>query len=183
MDESLVLALNGLAGRWPWLDVAMLALARPNLLLFPGILAAGAWVWWRWREAILAAPVLLTVFLLGDALGAQLKYLAARPRPCQTLSTLRPIGDFLPIDACGKTFGFPSNHAVNTAAVATFLQMLYPRSGWITWPLVVLIGVARVYLGAHYPTDVLGGWAIGALFGGGAAWLLLRWKRFRRSAG
>lgn len=172
-DESLFLAINGLAGQASGLDALMLALADPARLWAPGILLGGYWLWLNRREAVLAAPVLAGIIGLADFLGARLKDLVARPRPCVALSQLHQL------QACGKVFSFPSNHAVNTAAAAAFLQVLYPRSGWISWPLVLVIGFARVYIGAHYVTDVVGGWLIGALVGAGAAWLLLRWARFR----
>jgi undecaprenyl-diphosphatase len=60
------------------------------------------------------------------------------------------------------------------------LQVLYPKSGWVSWPIVALTGFARVYVGAHYVSDVLGGWVLGGMLGGGAAWILLRWSQFRK---
>ncbi|WP_455243604.1 phosphatase PAP2 family protein, partial [Petrachloros mirabilis] len=54
------------------------------------------------------------------------------------------------------------------------------RSGWISWPLVGAIGLTRVYIGAHYVTDVLGGWVLGGVCGAGVGWLLLQWPRFRK---
>jgi membrane-associated phospholipid phosphatase len=45
---------------------------------------------------------------------------------------------------------------------------------------VGLIGIGRVYIGAHYVSDVIGGWMIGALCGAGIAWLLLQGARFRQ---
>ena len=122
---------------------------------------------------LIAAPVLGGLIGLGDFVGARIKDFVVRPRPCMVLS------DIHQIEACGKVFGFPSNHAVNTATAAAFLQVLYPRSGWISWPFVGLIGLARVFIGAHYVTDVLGGWILGGLCGAAMAWLLLHWPTFR----
>ncbi|MGQ0809653.1 MAG: phosphatase PAP2 family protein [Nitrospiraceae bacterium] len=175
-DEAFFRAINSLAGRHTLLDHLMVDLADPDLLWIPGILLAVFWYWTTRREALFAGPSLAAAIGLVDFLGARLKDLAARPRPCMVLT------DVHPLLACGKTFGFPSNHATNTAAAAAFLHTLYPKSGWISWPLVVVIGFARVYIGAHYVTDVLGGWMIGGLLGAGVAWLLLRWPRFRSVA-
>jgi membrane-associated phospholipid phosphatase len=109
-------------------------------------------------------------------LGGQLKWVFERVRPCRALSESVKVGP----NGCGGLFSFPSNHAANTAAVAAFLQVLYPKSGWVSWPIVAVIGFARVYVGAHYVTDVLGGWMVGGLLGAGAALALLRWSRFRK---
>ena len=175
MDESLCRAVNGFAGQWAWLDELALRLSQSSLLWIPGILLIVYWLWLSWREALLAAPVLAASIGLLDFVGARIKDIAERPRPCMTLP------DIHQIETCGKTFGFPSNHAINTALAAAFLQVLYPRSGWVSWPLVGLIGLSRVFSGAHYVTDVLGGWVIGGLFGAGAAWFLLHWSAFRSS--
>jgi len=135
--------------------------------------ALGWWMWTRRVEAALAGPVLGVSLGVGDFLGAQVKWLLARLRPCQVLSGVHQIA------GCGGMFSFPSNHALNTAAAAAFLQVLYPKTGWVSRPLVAVIGYSRVYVGAHYPTDVLGGWAIGGALGAGVALLLLHWPKFR----
>lgn len=174
LDLFLVHAINDFAGETSWIDWIFLALCQSNMLWLPGILLGGYWVA-RWpREALVAAPVLMALIVLADFLGAQLKHFFARPRPCMTIADLHQL------QACGKHFSFPSNHAINTAAAAAFLQVLYPQSGWVSWPIVALVGLARVYIGAHYASDVLGGWVIGGLCGIGAAWLLLHWPSFRR---
>ena len=77
-------------------------------------------------------------------------------------------------------YSFPSNHAMNTVAAAAFLQVLYPKSGWVSWPLVGLVGFSRIYVGAHYVSDIVGSWIIGGLSGAFVAWLLLQWPQFRQ---
>ena len=135
-----------------------------------------AWAWINWWEALLGLPTVSSAVAIADALGAQLKHVIQRPRPCLVLPDVTVLGQ------CGGLHSFPSNHAVNSAAVAAFFSVLYPKAGWILWPVVGLIGVARVFVGAHYLGDIVGGWLIGSMMGAGAAVLLLRWRRFRPAA-
>jgi undecaprenyl-diphosphatase len=172
-DIVLFYALNGLAEQSGLVDGVILGLARPSNIFVPGLLACGYWLWHNRREAFIGMPSLALVVGAGDFVGAQAKHVVARPRPCNVLEHVQEV------IGCGGTFSFPSNHAMNTAAAAAFLQMLYPATGWVSWPLVVIIGFSRVYLGGHYATDVFGGWLLGGIIGALSALLLLRWSKFR----
>jgi membrane-associated phospholipid phosphatase len=174
MDAGLTQSISALAGRSSFMDWLFLFVSDPDVLWLPGILLGIYWLWLSPREAVIGGATLGASIGLLDFLGAQIKHLVARPRPCMTMSDLHQL------HACGKTFSFPSNHAINTATAAAFLQVLYPRSGWLSWPIVALVGLARVYIGAHYVTDVVGGWLLGGLCGAGIGWLLLQWPQFRQ---
>lgn len=178
LDETLFYVINGLAGQSAWADQFFLLIVNRSTLYIP---AACAIVWWIWayrREALYGGPMLAVAVGLADFLGGQLKWVFGRVRPCRALSQVISVEPA----SCGGLFSFPSNHAMNTAAAAAFIQVLYPKAGWVCWPIVVLVGFARVYVGAHYVSDVLGGWVMGGMIGGSLAWFLLQWPVFRKKS-
>ncbi|MBZ0168133.1 Putative undecaprenyl-diphosphatase YbjG [Candidatus Methylomirabilis lanthanidiphila] len=106
------------------------------------------------RDRLIALSA-IAVILLADETSQLLKDLFERTRPFHPLRDLtRPV-----------SFSFPSNHASNMFALAVFLSYNYSRSGLLCFPAAALVGYSRVYVGSHYPFDVLGGAVWGILIG------------------
>src|SRR5262249_60682812 len=99
--ECLFGAINGFARQVTSLRWLAETLSAAGTLWVPGILLAGYWYSLSWKEALLAAPVLAGSIGLVDFMGARIKELVARPRPCMVLP------DVHQVESCGKVFGFP----------------------------------------------------------------------------
>jgi len=112
------------------------------------------------RRGKIAVIGLILLIIVTDQTGYRiLKELFERVRPCNALTdAITPVG-------CAGGFSFPSNHALNNFAAAVFLLRLFPAYKWIFLIVAILISISRVYLGVHYPSDVLGGALIGVAFG------------------
>ncbi|HEY8605644.1 MAG TPA: phosphatase PAP2 family protein [Noviherbaspirillum sp.] len=128
------------------------------------------------RKLHFAWMVALSVSL-GIALSSALKWVFARPRP-----------DLVPHATEVYTHSFPSGHAMLSAVVYLTLGALLARSRAETGVkiyllsvavlLTLVVGVSRVYLGVHWPSDVLAGWAVGAAWAL-ACWLVMLWLQAR----
>jgi hypothetical protein len=163
-DRGLLLLINGhhapmldslmwmVSGRLTWLPLYLLLAFR--LFRREGL-----------RRGLIAAVMIAVMIVTVDQLCASV----IRPLVCR----LRPSNPDNPVSALvtvvngyrGGRYGFPSCHAANTFALATFLSLVF-RNRRITLCLMawsLLVGLSRVYLGVHYPADILGGCVIGAL--------------------
>lgn len=131
----------------------------------------------HWRVPILVGFLLLFLFggkktrialamtaLLVGALDYSnsfyIKHYFVRPRPCNVLTGIHTFG------ICPKSFSFPSNHAANIFGAAFFLSYIFRPWAFFLIPTAVAVGYSRVYVGEHYPFDVLAGALLGALVAG-----------------
>ena len=148
-ERAVFHAVNGLPG---WLHQPMLYAQYLGVLGVPLVFAAAALVWRRWRLA--AALVLVVPCKLG--LERVAKLLVQRQRPGTT------VPDAILRGVPHGGLSFTSGHAIITFAIAGLLALVLPR-GWgvVAFVLATCNAVARVYLGAHNPLDVVGGAAIG----------------------
>jgi len=188
MDETLLLRINQ---DWahPALDALFGYLSWYAGFGLPLLALLLVWLAWRRRAAGLKLGLaLILVVAAGETLGQFAKDILQQPRPCQAagLGHEPPSGAQVrlpPGVECRNPFaGMPSNHALNYFAAAAFLGAALRRRGLTAALLAVatLVALSRVYLGLHYPSQVLAGAALGSALGLAAAGLGARFLPFLR---
>ncbi len=177
IDQSLFAFLNGIA-YCPILDAIMPAVTRQENW-YPAL--GGLWIAlliWGGRRGRMAAVMLIIAVALSDQLSsALLKPLVRRVRPCNAL----PLEEMRLLVRRSGAFSFPSSHATNSFGMATVLAWRWPRLAIIFIAFAILVAYSRVYVGVHYPLDVLAGAILGVACGRAAIWIVVavrrRWER------
>ena len=128
---------------------------RPLALIITALLLL--WLMVKGKKTGRTAGILLILtIIVSDQLSSTvIKQMFARLRPCHVLQGVRLLVD------CGSGYSFPSSHAVNNFAAATVLSHYYRKYQWGWFSFAALIAFTRPYVGVHYPSDVIGGAAIG----------------------
>ncbi|MEI7811516.1 MAG: phosphatase PAP2 family protein [Ignavibacteria bacterium] len=109
------------------------------------------------KIAVVGAVILI---IFSDQLSSHfIKNWVARIRPCNVLPNTRVL------DGYSGSYSFPSSHAVNNFAEFMFFSILYPRLRKILFTIAFLVSFSRIYVGRHYPSDVIGGAVLGCAVG------------------
>jgi undecaprenyl-diphosphatase len=164
----------------PILDYVMPRITHLSFWVIPGILGAGLFVWRtkNRKKALIVLGLMLLTVAISDPVSSQiLKKLFARPRPCHP-DFLVEGGRFILLGALKTGFtSFPSSHAMNMFSIATLYTCFYPKRWMYFMAFAALIGYTRVYIGVHYPFDILAG----AVFGAALGWGVYRGYVFTRA--
>jgi undecaprenyl-diphosphatase len=164
LDKELFLALNGL--NHPALNPLMTLLSGQIIWVpFIAFFFFQAWSQLERKKFYLFVLFLILVIVVSDVSSSYLtKNMVQRLRPCR-MEDLKPlIAQFG--QRCGGKYGFVSSHAANSLAIVLMSIRILSRHPYRYLFLLapLLVSYSRIYLGAHFPGDILGGFFIGALW-------------------
>jgi membrane-associated phospholipid phosphatase len=167
LSTTLFLRVNDFARTTPWLHAPAVAYAKYGLVVFAALLLVGVWQRRAAGDRDLAAAVWAGLgTLLAVGVNQPVAALVAERRPYAA----HP-GVLVLVDR-STDWSFPSDHSVMAGAAAMGLFLVSRQLGAVAAVAALLMAAVRVYVGAHYPLDVVAGLALGALVAG-VGWLLV----------
>ena len=158
----------------PVFDLVMPFLTDLNQHWYGPVLHGSAWLLLMWKggkKGRIIGLLLIPLIAISDQLSSTLiKNIVARARPCHEIDGLSVVEHVRLLVPCGSGYSFPSSHAVNNFAAATFLSIYFARWRWAFLSWATLVAFTRIYVGVHFPADAIGGAIIGALCGFFVSW-------------
>jgi undecaprenyl-diphosphatase len=164
MDTSLFFSINqGLQN--VFFDFLMPLVTKMPYIFFG--LVALPFVLKNQKKALLVLSLCLAGLAIGDGSANVLKHTFERLRPCQSLVGIDSYREGVRLlVGCGGSFSFPSNHAVNAFAIAAIFSHFFRRAALPMFFIAALVALSRVYVGVHYPSDVIAGAVWGGIIAG-----------------
>jgi undecaprenyl-diphosphatase len=118
----------------------------------------------------------IVIALCDQSSAHWLKPWVGRIRPCHVVEHVNLLMN------CTDSFSFPSAHAANTFGAAMWFSYGFPRLKWVVFPLAFLVSVSRVFVGVHYPLDILAGALLGVIIAL-VMIMIVEWVRLVRHRG
>jgi undecaprenyl-diphosphatase len=153
MDQFILQWINNFAGKREWLDMLGVIISEYLIFLLPIIIFLVYFFSKKSNGFLIFKKILLSlifVYLFNYLIG----YLVARPRPFVTDKGIYQLAKFF---ARASDYSFPSQHTATAFVLALVVFLDKKKLGIILLILAALIGGSRIFVGVHYPSDILGG--------------------------